>query len=867
VAFAGRTRAQTRSLEVTRPAARQVVAGTFEFAAVVNRSARIASVEFLIGSKRLGLTTSMPPQVLWNTGFASDGTYCLQVVARNAAGQEIASAQRSFIINNHGNMLAVVSPSLDRPLSGLVQLSLRGIDRQYYPAMWILNVDGKEAAVTWTDHTGQPDTRTRVRIDTTRYSNGPHELYIAMHSDFWQKGRPRQISWYNWRGGFSRVVTFHNQRSLVEIESNYLHVYLKPEQTASLTCRRLFTDGSSEPCASPRFASNAPEAVSVSPRGIIRAEAREGFSTIIISDSGKSTEAYVWVRKNPGIPHFSGDGHILQSYAPGKSLFLIAPFALQANFLEKNPGLLADVRGAGINTLSQGFYSNPRNLTASFDNWRRTYDASFGRDWLFARQHAFHILATGDEVCRNIGSEAWWTLNWPFGRTAVQYAVQSLAASGAVIGIDMVDEASMMWGVTPTPPGRVGGRGSFTSISCARGQCHVSWPDNPVNEHRFPSGTRFALRGSRISGLNTPRGRMFTATHITWDSFEFQAAAPVNGNFDRQNDPNLGFLWWAGNIGGCPAQPCNPPVSNDALTRITDWIHEVRPHLPISWPALGLSPPSVQGNWMGKGSISDYASHYWISFSLRHTYTWAQGIQELGYWMSQSFYKLQSMMMLERPQLMLISVAGPDYVKETGGAGHYSPPRDLLNQPAMSPAGIISTMMTGAALGCAGERLYYFENPDDTRSRSAGGVGSEFQTGVLPAARDPIVQENWRALSNASRLITRLTPYLFGVALNSPAYGQGIVTAARRGSDGTMLMVINDNDWPRTIGLDFGSYTSTGQLTRYLINADSVSRSSYRRMHESATLRAGEAAVYVFPSHNEKTSSNAQADNVTENEP
>jgi hypothetical protein len=109
------------------------------------------------------------------------------------------------------------------------------------------------------------------------------------------------------------------------------------------------------------------------------------------------------------------------------------------------------------------------------------------------RNNGFHILATGDEVARGIGTEAGWTLNWPAGKQAVQYAMWRLATTHVAISVEMVDEASMMWGGTPKPPGRVGAPGSFRSISCTGKTCAVSWPHNPVTANRFPSGLNFAL--------------------------------------------------------------------------------------------------------------------------------------------------------------------------------------------------------------------------------------------------------------------------------------------------------------------------------------------------------------------------------------
>jgi hypothetical protein len=841
--------AQTRTaLAISRPQAGETVRGTYTFAASVNSSGGIATVEFDIGSKRLGTRTHPPFQVTWNTAHASDGSYALQVVAHDVHGQVISSAQHSFTVNNQGNSLTVISPNLDEPLRGIVKLSIHGSDRQRYPALWMLNIDGRQVGVVWTDNTGRNSNTVTAQIDTTEFPNGTHELYVGMYSDYWPAGQQANKSWYNWRGGFDQVITIDNGHALMAIVANYLHVYLQPGGQSILTCHQHFTNGTSGSCVSPTYASSDSRVVTVSSTGKLNAGSREGFANITVTDAGKSTQVYVWVRNSLNVPHFSGSGEMLNTYKPGRSLFVVAPFTLQASDLSGDANLLRKVRKAGINAISQGFYSNPRKLHDSYRSWRQYYDTDIAPAWAFAAKNGLHILATGDEVCRNIGGDAWWTLNWPSGKSAVQHAFRSLAASRVAISVDMVDEASMLWGPTPQPPGLVGGPKSFNSISCSGGTCTVSWPNNPVNGSRFPSGVDFALTGSQNPGLNTAPGQLFNATNIGSDSFDFSAPGAADGTFTRANDPNLEFLWWAGKIRGCPSAPCNPPVPNDALVQITNWLHSVQPSVPISWPALGQASVSVQANWMGPNSISDYASHYWIPFKLRHTYTWSQGIQELGYWMSQAFYQRQPFMRLDRPQLVLDSISGPAYVKNARGAAYYRPPADALDQPGVSGSAVTATMMTAAALGAAGVRLYYFENSNDAGNRAAAPSGAYFQTGASPTADDPTIQDIWQGISSAANALTGpLAPYILGTELSSPAYGPDIITAARQGPNGRMLMIVNDNDWERTISVSFAPYRYGTKVNRYRISADGINGPSPAPSSgETITLKAGETVAYLF---------------------
>ena len=540
---------------------------------------------------------------------------------------------------------------------------------------------------------------------------------------------------------------------------------------------------------------------------------------------------------------------MLNSYRRGASLFVVAPFVLEPSDLKRNPGLIAEVRRAGVNTLSRGFYSNPHNLRADYQSWRKSLYNSTATDWMFAGDNGFHIFATGDDVARNIGGEAWWTLNWPFGKYAVQYAMSLLAGSGVAIAADMVDEASAMWGTTPTPPGNVGAPGSFTAISCSGMICTVSWPHNPVTPARFPSGVNFALAHSVHRNLNTPLGHMFTATNIRPDSFDFIPAGPVEGRFTAANDHNLEFVWWAGDIGGCPDHPCIPPVPNSALTDISGWIHTAPRSVPISWPVLGIAPPVVQGSWMGSGGVSDYASHYWDSFNSRRTYPWSGGIQEFNYWMRELFYSRQPLMMLERPQLFLASISSFMYVKRTRREAYYTPPADELQLPGFVGPVTNATIMTAAALGGAGVRLYQFESPANLANRIKAPPGTTLQTGANPTASDPIVRENWRAMAFAANPLTKtLMPYVLGTALVSPAYGRNLVTAARQGAGARLLMVINGNDWPRTVPVDFTPYRTGQAVSCYRIGYDGIATSVVSdRPGQLTRLEAGESVAFLFP--------------------
>ena len=809
----------------------------------------VAEVDYMIGSYRIGI--AKPPQnaIKWNTGYASDGTYVLEATARDKMGRVVGKARQSFSINNHGNALAVTEPDLTHTLSGKVRLTISGKDSQFYPALWVVNVDGENASTVWTDNKGLSNDSISATLDTTRYLNGTHELYIAMHSNFWPTGHQTNQSYHNWRAASAEVIDTENGHTPMDILANDQHVYLSPGGTTILSCQELFTDGKAEPCKSPQYATSDGRSITVSSAGVLLAK-KPGFATITVNDDSRATEVYVWVRRGRDIPHFSTAGNTAVENS-NKGIFIIAPFALPPHELVSVRNLGVQLHHAGVNTLSEGFFTNPRNREYSFEAWKRDFDSSIAPEWTLAKTNDFHVLATGDEVCRNIGGEAWWVLNWPAGKAAVQYAMATLATSNVALGVDMVDEVNFSWGSTPAPPGKIGALGSFQSVTCSSGNCVVIWPNNPVVPSRFPSGTNFAFAGAAHSQLNTPEGQIFKATAVTADSFHFVSARPIDGTFNATSDPNLEFLWWAGKAGGCPTEPCNPPIPNDTLLRISHWLHDVHPNVPISWPVAGGSPISVQARWMGPGSISDYASLYWVPLNLRHTYTWGAGVQEQNSWMRRSFYESQAVTMIDRPQLLLDSISGPMYVKKTLNAPYYRPSVDDLEQPGPTPAAITSSIMTAAALGAAGIRLYTFEDPANEASRTTATIGSELQTGINPTANDPIIEANWRAMKSASTMLTHiLTPFVLGSALDSPAYGRNIVTAVRQETAGKMLMIVNGNDWERTVNVDFRPYkASLGTITSYLVNSDRITKGSLPDdNHQTITLTAGETVIYLFNS-------------------
>jgi len=820
----------SQTLTFTSPTCGGTVTGTITLAA--KPLAGAARVDFTMGSLDIG--SSLSP-VTWNTAWGMDGESEIEATAYNAAGAAIASGNCLVKISNRQVTLNVNAPDLTKPISGVVNVSVTGSDADAFPAIWTLNIDGEQQSIVWTDNAWVSPNTVTFTLDTTRFSNGPHELHISMNS----RTGPANPQWVNWRGMVNRVVQFSNGRAKMDIVPSLQGLFMKPGDRLALGCVQLMTDGTSGTCLSPTFTPADETVVTADTFGNITA-LKDGFTLVNLQAGPYTAAARVWVAANMDSPHFGGNGALLSTYQAGASLFVVAPFFLDPTAFTGSNALLSEVPQAGINTLSFGMYLNPWNTTTPFATWQTSFEQAIGQKMDWAKTNGYHMLLTGDDIFRRIGGDAWYTLNWPSGQQAVQYATHRLAATGVGIGLEGIDEASAIWGDRPVPNGHIGAASYlFNTVTCQAGACSVNWLQNPL-----PGGWPFAFAGA--TAIQTPIGSLYNAQNPTANGFQFQAATKATGTFTAASSPSLEYLWFAGDYCG-KSQPCVPVVPNNALLTMSSWIRSETPSVPLSFPSLADEPASVDGNWMGPNGISDYASNYFTSLKTRTTYPWTEGIQEMSSSMEDEFLARQPLYMLNRPQLMLVSLAGASYTKASAGTATYQPGKDQLSEPGVSAAHVSAMMMQAAALGGAGLRLYYFESPADLTGRAAAPIGSQLQTGANPTN---LQTAQWQAMSAAANLLTAtLSPYLLSPRMNSPAYGRNITTAARDAANGQMLLIVNGNDWPRTIPVAFAPYSLGFGATRYWLHTNGVVTTALpaTQTSDSVTLAAGESVAYVFP--------------------
>ena len=250
-----------------------------------------------------------------------------------------------------------------------------------------------------------------------------------------------------------------------------------------------------------------------------------GFTQIQLQVGAKMATSQVWVAATPAIPHFSGSGQMLTSYNPQTSLFVVAPFFLDADLLNGNSTFTNQVRQAGVNSLTFGLYVNPWNINTAFSDWQSNYDSMVTPKINWAQQNGFHLLLTGDDIFRRIGGDAWYTLNWPSGTQAVQYAVNTMAASGVGIGIEGIDEASSIWGPRPVLRTALSDRNLiYSTKSIARMVC-VLWI-GPIIRYRMDGLLRCRTLRTRPSPPHPAHSLRLPTPAAAGSSFKLPARLP-----------------------------------------------------------------------------------------------------------------------------------------------------------------------------------------------------------------------------------------------------------------------------------------------------------------------------------------------------
>lgn len=274
---------------------------------------------------------------------------------------------------------------------------------------------------------------------------------------------------------------FNNGRTPMQVIPKWRDVYLLPGESVTVPCELLHTDGyRSLLTAADGLRIRAEGRVYVgnelmrdgrliaTSNGVdeITAAATPGLDTFTLFTAElqqyaldfrpRVLPAEIKVNVIPArvFPHFGkGANRFLDTYTPGESFIVANLFGIGLNdFAEDEPGLVAELEAAGFNAINSGIYANGRTMgVADLAAYQAAYDAKYADLWAFlARNPGLFVLASGDDVARD-RNDFNWVVKTAFGLDTVGYAFQKAAESGQVLLIDMVDEANMTLGASPTP--------------------------------------------------------------------------------------------------------------------------------------------------------------------------------------------------------------------------------------------------------------------------------------------------------------------------------------------------------------------------------------------------------------------------------
>ena len=428
--------ALAQSITLTSPAPNATMSGTMTFTVSTQQMPTLASVEYVLNGRTFsGPIYTSPYSYQWNTAIYWNGPQSVQAIARDAAGNILAqsSAVAFAILNGSNGTIALTSPNPAQVLSGTVTWSVSGTGVPIDACMFF--VDGTLYAVTW----GNPT----YNLDTTKFCNGTHELYVAAYYNDSGIDMPLGMSLLQ--------ATFNNGHLPLQVDANYRDCVLAPNATVTLTPFMYYTDNVTAPLDGCTFSSDTPAVATVNSAGLVTA-VTDGVANITITEaSGMSLSVRVWVTDVTGLPHFGTDGTILTAYNPSKSSFVGTMFFMAPSEIDNTSGLAANAHAAALNNLTSGFYTNPADDgQPNYASWLAGYTPWVDSIFQTAQNNGFNLVLTGDDFDRTVG-ELNNSITGSWSPQAIQTAFSDAYNSGCVTCVEMCDEVSMCWGDTPTP--------------------------------------------------------------------------------------------------------------------------------------------------------------------------------------------------------------------------------------------------------------------------------------------------------------------------------------------------------------------------------------------------------------------------------
>jgi hypothetical protein len=334
---------------------------------------------------------------------------------------------------------------------------------------------------------GDAPKKTRV-LDTTTLSDGAHEVFVGIYSA--ETGNPAV-------GMAPLLIEVANGAVAREVRPRFKNLFLRPGESEALTPRIFRCDGTTLPGGEVAFSTSDPRVASVDEQGKVMAIG-PGVATVTIQSGPLRGSSRVVVSAALRVPHFSRDGRILTAYDSEASILVRSVFDLTAEEIGVTKGLLEGVREAAVNTLTGGLYVNPADGGArTLAEWKKDWEESWGRVEEGARKGGFSLLLAGDDVCRT-PRELHDSITNAWSADALRWAFTRARDSKRVLGIEMVDEVTFLWGDTPKP---TDGRwkklkpplpdNAFTKlmdiINGVAGRPAVTWPIGGISGHEAAS--------------------------------------------------------------------------------------------------------------------------------------------------------------------------------------------------------------------------------------------------------------------------------------------------------------------------------------------------------------------------------------------
>jgi hypothetical protein len=289
-----------------------------------------------------------------------------------------------------------------------------------------------------------------------------------------------------------------------------------------------------------------------------------------------------------------------------------------------------------------------------------------------------------------------------------------------------------------------------------------------------------------------------------------------------------------------------PPIHDDAFTRVMHIIQTSPARIPVSWPAGGIASDAAVANWDGNPAFADYTSHYWDVQDFRDEYYFGgRSLKQIQKWMGdEALFRRLPYIQRNKPQIALISATGPFYTKLANG-GAYTPGVDILQRSGAGPEQIMGEVMFGVVAGMCGFRVYNYDTLDWRNQRATAPIGTkDLQTGI------GVNSQQWSALSLSFNFIRQLEPLILQPRISAVDMGADIATTARQGANGTLVIAVNMAEAPRPITANLSPYKSNEnitRLTRYRLTINGLATESLQvGLEDRLTIQPGETVAWVF---------------------